>query len=119
VFTSREKTRLIRAIWCIAEVEGVRNGTALELAAGTSHVRWIMDRRRPAPAMQQPEKASYYVELHYHRCTSDQRPWPASPTTEQARNRRQAEGRQKGHGYTVILENPSDTDLHKREVRPC
>lgn len=34
VFTSREKTRLARAIWCI--------GSRLELAAGTSHVGWII-----------------------------------------------------------------------------
>lgn len=85
------------------------------MAAGTSHhVRWL---GRPTPAValrggqlcNEPSCPSPCVQgLHFGAPTSDHGPRTASHTAE-ARQREPV----------IILENPSDTDLHKREVRPC
>lgn len=93
VFTNREKTRLTRAIWCIAEVEGARTGT------GSWHEPRSMDHGSQTAGasgrtggwhglMQQAER--HHAEV----CTTVLAPLTTARGQRHTLNRRQAEGRQ-------------------------
>ena len=107
VFTSREKTRLTRAIWCVAEVEGARTGSRHE------------PRSRDADGGRQVVVSCNHPNRTVEACTT-MLPHLTTACGQRHKRAEQATGRRSAAtAPVIILENPSDADLHKREVRPC
>lgn len=106
MFTSREKPRLICAIWCIAEVEG--------------DPHW-QRARATFDGLQTADASSHTDGWHASMQQSERRHVEAR-TTMLVNSVTYGTGDWQKVGSrapVIILENPSETDLHKREVRPC